>query len=56
MIASMKSLTPARNDHAHTHISGTTPAIIAPSVTKQYFIEIHDDLMYLNKELKRIKF
>ena len=56
MKASSVILSQHRNDNAHVFISGTTPSLIAPSVTIQLFNEIYEGLRVLNRELKKIKF
>ena len=55
MKSSIKSLTDARNACAHEPILGTTPTLIAPSVTINYFNEILVGLKVLRKELKKIR-
>lgn len=55
MTSSIKSLTDARNSCAHKPILGTTPTLIAPSLTISYFNEILLGIKVLEKELKKIR-
>ena len=56
MVAALQILTTIRNENAHTHISGITPNLIAPSVTSRYFQDVYDGLTILNRRLRKIKF
>ncbi|HXS37610.1 MAG TPA: HEPN domain-containing protein [Flavipsychrobacter sp.] len=56
MIPALDTLAKVRNDCAHTHLSGTTPSLMAPSATIRNFEEIYNGLKAMNKQLKKLKF
>ena len=50
----LDSIKPLRNSHAHTHLQNCTATFNAPSVTKQYFLDIFDALKDYEQTLKRL--
>lgn len=56
MVVALSRLHEQRRSHAHTHITGITSRIDAPSVTKTLLIDVYEGLKEYEKELKKIKF